>query len=186
MERIVTLEELYMISQVVAAFAVVASLVFVGLQMRQSNSTQQSLMRQTRTDRHIHMGLSMLEGSHLEMYRSLEGDPRQMSQEELEYVIRITRLGMLNSEEIVWQCKRGFLDRSVLEDQKRVIATMLGNPVHRTIWRMSKIRFDSEFIAFVDEIEKVTPLSENLEDRKQQYLQILDQVEREASGQAEA
>lgn len=179
------LEEFYMISQVVAAFAVMASLVFVGLQMRQSDATQQSLMHQARTDRHVQIGLAMLDPSHMEMYKCMEGDARQLSEKEVDYLMGLSRMSMLNSEDVVWQCKRGLLDDSVLEDQRRVIASMMRLPVHRTIWRMIKQRFGPDFIAFVDEIEKDTPLSNKPEDRKQQYLQCLDQVEREASGQTD-
>lgn len=179
------LEELYMVSQVVAAFAVVASLVFVGLQMRQSDSTQQALMHQARTDRHIQIGLTMLDPSHRDIYKSVEGDARQLSEKEVNYLTGLSRVSLLNSEDIVWQGKRGFLDESVLEDQRRVIATMMRLPAQRVVWRMTKHRYGRDFIAFVDEIEKNTPLSNKPEDRKQQYLQMLDQVEREASGQTD-
>lgn len=178
------LEEIYMISQVVAAFAVVASLVFVGRQMRQSDTTQQALMHQARTDRHIQIGMNLLDPTHLEMYKkSMEGDARQLSDKEVEYLIGLTRMGMLNTEDIVWQCKRGFLDESVLEDQRRIITQMMAHPAQRTVWRMTKMRFSSDLVAFVEEIERDTPLISKSEDRKQQYLQCLEQIEREASGQ---
>ena len=48
-----TLEQLSLISQIIGALAVVCSLIFVGLQMRQAEKTQRAAMHQARADRII-------------------------------------------------------------------------------------------------------------------------------------
>lgn len=76
------LEKFYVISQVVAALAVIGSLVFVGLQMGQSDKTQRAIMHQERTHRNIGVVRMFLEPHHqamltksrdAELARSLSG-----------------------------------------------------------------------------------------------------------------
>ena len=48
-----TLEAVYFLSQIVAAAVIVASLLFVGLQLRQSDKTQRALVHQSTVQRTI-------------------------------------------------------------------------------------------------------------------------------------
>ena len=50
-----TLESIYFLSQIVAAVALVASLLFVGLQLRHSDKTQRALVHQATIQRTIEL-----------------------------------------------------------------------------------------------------------------------------------
>ena len=63
-----TLEAVYFLSQIVAAAVIVASLLFVGLQLRQSDKTQRALVHQSTVQRTIALN-QRLTDAHIDRQR---------------------------------------------------------------------------------------------------------------------
>lgn len=157
------LEEFYMISQVVAAFAVMGSLIFVGLQMRQSDKTQRAMMHQERTHRNISVLNTFLEPQNratMNRSRDIE-QARALSSEDRAHLSALLRITLLATEETFWQHRQNLLEDNVLEDQRQVYIRILFNPAFKAIWEQSREIYPDDFRAFIDDIAASSNIRED-------------------------
>ena len=144
--------------QIVGIFALVASIVFVGLQLKQSQEIAMSQAFQSRTDTNLAMYLASAENP---MFVSAtakfySGDAESMTPEELVVMRQYARVLLSSSENLHYQYVNGFISeerqRSGRDQFKRMLSgEMVPFPV-RQIYVETKIIFLPEFQGYVDEI----------------------------------
>ncbi|QIG53796.1 hypothetical protein G6N82_06170 [Altererythrobacter sp. BO-6] len=150
-----TLEAIYFISQVIAAVALVGSLVFVGFQIR-------AQVRQAKLDAVRSMMSSFAEGltplamnKDLVEYwvKSLETPNYEMERAETfmvgVYVQRMLRL----TEAMHYQYRMGQIDESIWQSQIRVLESWKSTLAVRQIWNDRSDMFSKEFQDFFNSIE---------------------------------
>lgn len=172
------LEDYYMISQVVAALAVIGSLVFVGMQMRQSDKTQRAIMHQERTHRQIEVLSKSLEPhNYTVLARSRSEDQvRNLTREDRAHLFNLLRMNLLSAEETLWQYRQNLLDEDVLYDQQQILSRLLSLPVNNALWQRSRDAYAEDFKAFVDEIADSAHIQTTVREIDPEWEAILDHL----------
>ena len=133
-----TLEDIYFVSQIIAALAIVASLIFVGLQLRQSDRVQRAAMHQARADRIIGIFQNQAEPHMLSAFAKASRAPETMSVEEIMSFRSVIMALVLNLEDQLWQQKQGLLDTVTVQRTKHAGARMMAMPAMRATWLLMR------------------------------------------------
>ena len=123
-----TLEDIYFISQIISAVAIVASLIFVGLQIRQSDRIQRAVMHQSRADRIIGIFRHAADPHMLAASSKAVESPETMSIEEIQSLRASIMALVLNLEDQMWQHRQGLLDDASVQRTKHAGARMMATP----------------------------------------------------------
>jgi hypothetical protein len=162
-----TLEDIYFISQIIAAVAIVASLIFVGLQIRQSDRIQRAVMHQARADRIIGVFRNAAEPHMLAASAKATLSPETMSVEEILSLRAGIMALVLNLEDQLWQHKQGLLDEQSVQRTKHAGARMMASPAMRAMWQMMRPGlFKDQVETFEREIINTVPMTTDSDVRK--------------------
>ena len=157
-----TLEEYAYLGQLIAAVAVIITLIYLARQVRQANLLARAQTRQR-----------MVEQAQQELYKGMCDEPTIMRSlykaeplTETEW-IRLSGflLGAMRQREYEWfQMRDGSIDESLWKAYRRVIAVHLGSTRIRKWWdTWGSIPFDPEFCAMVGSFLEEQPLPEYFE-----------------------
>ena len=159
------------LASLASSVAVLISLLFLGLQIRQSNRNQRSLMQQGRSTRNVDL-LSRL------------GDPkvsqtfvRVAQGEELSDTDYFVLYGYMTSvfwsyEDCFFQFRSGTLDSQSWSSDVATLKRLLTNPAYRAVWRAARGACGEQYRSFLDGLAaetKHTPPA-NLVNILKQYL----------------
>lgn len=154
------LEDAYFISQIIAAVAIVASLIFVGLQLRYSARAHRAVIEQGRADRSTAMFSAWIEPQHAALIeRIAAGDP-SLTSTELYRAQFIFRTAMINFEEAMLQQKAGFMHDAAWATTKAAMQSYLRNPGFQALWAMLRPTYSAELTAAVESLIDRTSLSQ--------------------------
>ncbi len=154
-----TLEEIYYISQIVAVVAILASLIFVGIQVRQNSEQIKANTRSIKATSH-----HAVTDSFNAINTLIVGDPK---------VARLWRLGMAGAEglddderasvafmmlaymrifeTLYYQYTNGTLDKKLFDAELKTLKwTVTENPGFLAWWAVNPIALSDEFRAFID------------------------------------
>jgi hypothetical protein len=156
-----TLEELYFVSQIVAAVAIVASLFYVSLQLREAHRNQRALIQQARASRTITFTLRQTEADMAELLTKATSDAdwASISDVQLTQLIGWTRGLLFHFEDSYLQHRDGLMDERAFESAKSSIAIILSRPGLRATWELTRNFHNRDFAAYVDQLNRDTPLS---------------------------
>jgi hypothetical protein len=147
-----TLEEVFFASQTVAAVAVVASIVYLAREVRQSERVQRATMQQGRADR---VSKASLTSAHPELaaiwMKGTSAEP-DFTREQLGQWLLICRSAFLSGEDSFLQHKAGLLDETAFESYVAGARFYMSSPGVRAAWRLSAAQFGPDFRAFVDDL----------------------------------
>jgi hypothetical protein len=132
------LEDAYFISQIIAATAVVASLVFVGLQLRQSDKTQRAAMHQARADRIINVFDQLAQPHMAAAFAKATAAPEALTAQEVVQLRSFIMALVLNIEDHLWQHKAGLLDAETVERSRHAGRIIMMNPAMRALWQVTR------------------------------------------------
>ncbi len=131
-----SLENLYFLSQIAAAGAIVASLLFVGLQLRHSDKTQRALVHQSTIARTIELN-QRLTDPHIIALIMKARDPRvQWNADEIWQMRAVIRIIVLHVIDMQWQRNAGLLDASTFDSVLTVTRGIFALPGVRICWQM--------------------------------------------------
>lgn len=160
-----TLEQLSSASQIVAAIGVIASLVYLGLQVRQSEISQRALVLQARTDRGITLSLCFSEpymGELLAKIIRADGDLDAPQQAALLGYIRSLALNVLDAQA---QNRIGLLNDAGFERALAGARWFFSMPHARATWRLLAPQFTPADVAslnalLVDPVPLAAPVDQ--------------------------
>lgn len=157
-----TLEQISYLSQMVAAFAVVASLVFVGMQIRQGEKTQRAVMHDNRLRQIRETSLHITTPGVTEGYIKGSGAEADITPAEWTQFFFITLVQDMTRDEQYRQFREGLISA---ERWGQTHATILGSmtlPGHRAMYQINRRLFSAEFQKLLDGMMKdVVPLDPN-------------------------
>ena len=131
-----SLESIYFVSQIVAAVAVVGSLLFVGLQVRQSDRTQRAQVHQATFQRTIALNLRLTEPAVAALVVKAR-DPRSAwNADEIWQVRALLRVLVLHVEDMEWQRRAGLLDGAAFDNVLTIGRALFSLPGVRICWTM--------------------------------------------------
>jgi len=154
-----TLSDLSSIVGMISGLAVLGSLVYLSLQVRQTERNQRALMNQGVINR-ISENLRWSTEPHMvELLASVETGKSQFTAEELFKLRLRLRNMLLNSQDVYVQHNAGLLDQITLDNSLIGIRSLLVVPVYRALWKLHRETYAPEWIAYIDKLIEETPLA---------------------------
>jgi hypothetical protein len=147
-----TLEDAYFISQIIAATAIVASLIFVGVQLRQSERTQRAAMHQGRTQRGMDMALRSAEPHIVDAIGHFIRMDAGATPGHFMQANALLRAMVLNLDDVAWQHKAGMLDKAVLDNTIAPMQRLFSIPGLRALWLVARPTYAPKTVALVDDL----------------------------------
>jgi hypothetical protein len=136
-----TLEQVSSISQTVAAFAVVASLVFVGIQIRQGEKTQRAVMHDNRLRQIRETALHLASpGVTPSFIKGSAADP-EITQTEWTQFFFATLVQDITRDEQYRQYREGLIGAERWRQTHATIAGSMTTPGYRAVYGMNRALF---------------------------------------------
>jgi len=154
-----SLENFYYISQIIASFAVLASLIYLALQTRQNSKNQKALMNQgvvNRTSDTIHW---LSEPRMLDLYIRVQAGETQFTTQELMLLQLRLRALLLSAQDTYVQHNAGLVDQITMNNTLVGIRFFLSSAVNRAIWKGSRATYAPELMDWMDGVIEHTPLA---------------------------
>jgi hypothetical protein len=152
-----SLESFYYISQIIASFAVLASLIYLALQTRQTTKNQRALMNQgviNRISDTIHW---MSEPRMVDLNVRITAGETRLNAQEL-YLLNLRLRGILTSvQDTFVQHQAGLVDQITMDAALAATRNFLSQPVNRAIWKGTRATYAPQLTAWVDGMIEKTP-----------------------------
>lgn len=154
-----TLEELYFVSQTIAAVAIVASLIYVALQLRQTERNQRAIIQQGRAARNLTLTMRQTEAEMAGLMAKAGSEWSSMTDVELLQWIGWTRGILFHFEDSYLQHLDGLMDERAFESARSSLASILARPASRATWEVTRTFHNPAFADYVDKLVRSAPLS---------------------------
>ena len=137
------------LASLASSVAVVASLLFLGLQIRQSNRNQRSLMQQGRSARHVEL-LSRLSDPRVSDVISRGASGESLSDQDCFILYGYLTSVFSSYEDGFFQFRLGVLDAQSWASDGNTLKRILGNPAYRAVWRFMRGGMGNKYRSFLD------------------------------------
>jgi len=145
-----TLSDLASIGSLISGVAVLISLVYLGLQMRQSARHSQALIQQGRASRTMEILTRWAEFDWSDgMDACVSGSP-DVSPRDLRRFISLMRAYFVNYEDSFIQHSEGLLEGAAFANVEAALRTTMTGPGHRAAWQVVRGAFDRAFQDYMD------------------------------------
>jgi hypothetical protein len=145
-----SLSDLASLGSFVNGFAVLISLIYLSLQVRQTKRNQQIAIRHSRASRIVELQLALADPGVADAWLHGTGSPQEITQVELSQFINLCRALFFHFEDSFYQREEGLLNDDAFETVvagARLSARSLG---WRAAWRMARPNFGGRFLDFMD------------------------------------
>lgn len=150
-----TLEEIYYISQIVAVVGIFASLVFVGLQIRQNTRATRAASHNAVSDSLNEINRMFAENADLtKIWLAGMADRKSLTPEERWRFDATARAYMHVCETMYIQAGLGAGDKSVMHAEEEGIRVVFGAPGIREWWSENPYGFCNEFRTYVAKLTR--------------------------------
>jgi hypothetical protein len=152
-----SLSDIASISGVVSSLAVLVSLIYLALQIRQAAHNQHAETQASVTGRRTDYLMRLAEGDLAEaMMQGSMGDPETTPIQAYRFIFA-TNAGFVSWEDEYFQFRDGMLAERRFRLQDAVNSESLKDPGTRALWRMTKPVYHPDFIAHIDAIMEKSP-----------------------------
>jgi hypothetical protein len=152
-----SLSDLASVGSVVSGVAVLVSLVYLALQVRQAEKNQRGLMQEARASRLADALFRLAAPDLAPLFRQgLAGE--DLSATEIMRFRWIFRAQLAGLEDSFFQHQRGLLTEEAFESSRLSISNFMAAPGARVMWDMTRNIYAHRFQAYVDEIVRATPV----------------------------
>jgi hypothetical protein len=146
-----TLEELAYISQIVGVVAVLASLIFVGLQIRQNTRALKATSHHAVTDSFNAINnLIVSDPKMARLWRLGMAGMEGFDEDERVSFSFMALAYMRIFETLYYQYSNGTLDKKLFDAELKTLKWSVTNPGFRAWWAVNPISLSAEFRAFID------------------------------------
>ena len=145
-----SLSDLASLGSFVSGVAVLISLVYLALQVRQAERNQRGLMQQGRAERQADHALRLAEPGLAEVYFKGVMQPEDLSAAEADRFFSICRASFLSAEDSVLQHKAGLLDEAAYRTFLAGWSFVAALPGVCAAWRITSQLYGSEFASVMD------------------------------------
>ena len=172
-----SLSDLASVGSLASGMAVLVSLVYLSLQVRQSDRNQKALMNQGTVTRNSDIVIFQSQ-PHINVLTSrVTSGETQFTAEELGYLQLRLRTTMLTCQDTYVQYKAGLVDQITLDNGNAVLRFVLSQPVYRALWRINHAAYAPEWAREVDKLIEGVPLAQP-QDTVARYKAVLAEVMR--------
>jgi hypothetical protein len=153
-----SLSDLAAIGSLVSGIAVLGSLVYLSLQVKQSERNQQAAIRQGRTGRSVDISLALTEPSVADAVMKGRTGAADMTATQASQFLGICGAIFGNYEDGFYQHKDGLLNDSAFDSLVVLMRSTFRFPGNRAMWTIIRGQYGSEYVDCVDKIVSETPL----------------------------
>ncbi|HEY3814877.1 MAG TPA: hypothetical protein VGL66_16790 [Caulobacteraceae bacterium] len=169
-----TLSDLASIGSLLSAAAVAVSLVYLALQVRQTEKNQRALVQQGRAERVSRAVFELAQADYAAVYHKGARTPQTLTAPELDRFLMICRAAFLSAEDSFIQHKAGLMDETSYASFVAGAHANFAAPGFRAAWRMLHPYFGAAFVAFIDAIIAERPLPPAASDPMTRWKAALD------------
>lgn len=142
----------------IGALAVVISLVYLGLQIRQNTRHAQAVIQESRSSLLCDHSMRIADSHALDAFmRGMAGDTNLTPVEQAQFIF-LCRSMFLVSEDHSLQNRVGLLTRDAWNTFVSTVGSAMASCGYRAAWKANRSMFGHEFREFMDEIMRTTPV----------------------------
>jgi len=154
-----SIEVIYYVSQIASSVAVIASIIYLALQVRQAERSQRAVTQQIRADRVSDFALRLAEGLAAILDKGARGD-QDLSPEEFQKFSYLARGMFISVEDSVLQYANGLMDDAAYSSFRKSVEGNMDQPGLRAVWNEQSRMFGREMNDFMRKVCDIIPLSE--------------------------
>ncbi len=145
-----SLSDLASLGSFVSGFAVLVSLVYLALQVRQTERNQQISIRHSRASRIVELQLALADPAVTDAWLRGSGSPLEITQTQLSQFTNLCRALFFHFEDSFYQREEGLLNDDAFETVVAGVRLLGRSPGFRAAWRFGRPNFGGRFLEFMD------------------------------------
>jgi hypothetical protein len=145
-----TLSDLASLGSFVSGFAVLFSLIYLALQVRQTERNQQISIRHSRVSRTVELHVALADPAVATTWLHGSGSPQEITQTELSQFTHLCRAHFFHFEDSFYQREEGLLNDEAFETVVAGARLLARSPGLRAAWRVARLNFGGRFLDFMD------------------------------------
>jgi len=153
------LSDLATFGSFLSSLAVCASLVYLALQVRQSDRNQRTLLQQGTSERNAASVSKLTEPGLAELMVKAQQHDTDFTNVQVMQLGVALRAGLLGFQDQFLLRKFDLIDVMQQDSQERAYQSMLSMPAMRVLWISQRPVYASEFVAYVDALIRDVPLA---------------------------
>jgi hypothetical protein len=134
----------------VSGIAVLISLIYLALQVRQTERNQQVSIRHSRASRTVELHLALTDPAVAEAWLHGLGSPDEITRTELHQFTNLCRAFFFHFEDSFYQREEGLLNDDAFETVVAGARLLARSPGVRAAWKKARPNFGGRFLAFMD------------------------------------
>jgi hypothetical protein len=147
-----SLSDLSSLGSFVSGVAVLVSLIYLALQVRQTKRNQQIAIRHSRATRIVELHLALADVAVADAWLHGSGNPQEITQTELSQFTNLCRALFFHFEDSFYQREEGLLNDDAFETVVAGARLSARSPGFRAAWKISRANFGGRFLGFMDEV----------------------------------
>ena len=145
-----SLSNLASLGSFVSGFAVLISLIYLALQVRQTERNQQISIRHSRVSRTVELHVALADPAVADAWLHGTRSPQEISETELSQFTNLCRAHFFHFEDSFYQREEGLLNDAAFETVVAGARLLARSPGVRAAWRLARANFGGRFLAFMD------------------------------------
>lgn len=145
-----SLTDLASLGSFVNGLAVLISLIYLSIQVRQTKRNQQIAIRHSRVSRIVDLQLALADPGVTPAWLHGSGRPQEITQTELSQFINLCRAMFFHFEDSFYQREEDLLNDDAFETVVAGARWSARSPGWRAAWRIARPNFGGRFLAFMD------------------------------------
>jgi hypothetical protein len=154
-----TLSDLASIGSLVSGVAVLVSLIYLALQVRQSDRNQRTLLQQGSSARNAQSAAALSEPHLAELYAKAIHNETDFTTAQVVQLATVLRASLLGFQDQYMLKRLSLIDPVQFESQERAFSLIFALPILRALWVSSRANYAPEFSSYVDALLKDVPLA---------------------------
>jgi hypothetical protein len=154
-----SLQALADLGSLINGLAVLASLVYLGLQVNHAVKAQRAAMHQARVDRATNMSLKFVGEDVPGILAKAASGANDFSSPEVLQLFHVLRIHVLALDDALWQADAGFLDLSSRDTTILAFRRLTANPIFRATWHILRPQIAPDLQARIETIIRETQLA---------------------------
>ena len=146
-----SLTDLASLGSLLSSVAVLVSLIFLGLQIRQANRNQRSLMQQGRSARNVDLLCHLTDPKLSEILLRVSAG-ETLPDADYYALYGYMAAVIWSYEDNFFQFRSGTLDAKSWASDRLTLKRLLGNPAYRAVWRAVREGIGEDYRTFLDGI----------------------------------
>ena len=145
-----SLSDLAALGSFVSGFAVLVSLIYLALQVRQTKRNQQISIRHSRASRIVELQLALADSAVAAAWLHGSWSPQEITPTEIGQFMSLCRALFFHFEDSFYQREEGLLNDDAFETVVAGARLIARSPGVRAAWRMARTNFGGRFLDFMD------------------------------------